>query len=116
MMAAITGSLWGFAGSLVCMNMHSLFSRTRGVNPSCFSSLYVASSNSERSILPAVADFEKLGLEMEAVELHGLLYSVGLFQRKDPDSVSKGCHSSQEACASASVMSTPSCQPSVLWL
>lgn len=84
MTAAIAGVLRGFASSLVYMNMHSVLSRTRGINPSCFSSLYVASSNSERSILPTVADSEKLSLEIEAVELHRLLYSSGSISREEP--------------------------------
>lgn len=71
--AAAAAALRVFACSPVHMHMHCLFSGRRGANPHCFSSLSVASSTSERSVLPTVVDFEKLSLEVEAMELHRLL-------------------------------------------
>lgn len=73
MAAAAAETLRVFACSPVCMSIHCLFSGVRGANPHCFSSLYVTSSNSERSILPTVVNFEKLSLEIEAMELRRLL-------------------------------------------
>lgn len=71
--AAAAKALRVFVCSPVYANMHCLFSGIRGTNPSCSSSLYVASSNSERSVFPTVVDFEKLSLEIEAMELRRLL-------------------------------------------
>lgn len=89
MSAAAAEALRVFACSPVYMNTHCLFFGVRGANPHCFSSLYVASSNSERSILPTVVDFEKLSLEIEAMEQHRLL-RVGPFQEKNLNCVSGG--------------------------
>lgn len=87
--AAAAEALRVFACSPVHMNMHCLFSGRRGANPHCFSSLSVASSTSERSVLPTVVDFEKLSLEVEAMELRRLLW-VSPFHGRNLNCVSGG--------------------------